>query len=365
MKLTLNWSENMADETDDISQDLGAAWEAAEAAQAAEAGQDDDAAELDTAGQPVVELAGGEPEQEQPEPGSQDQPAGDFPAGGDGAQAEADPNAGPAAAQDDGPPKGLSPAAREAWKDTPKAIQEDIRKREADFEAGIQRYAEDAKRVQQMDTVLQPYQQLFALNGGPQNTLPGVLQTAAILQMGSEQQKAQTIYNLMTQFNVPVQAVDDLLVGKQVNPQVRQNDQLNQMLDQRLAPLTNFVNQFQQAQQTQDQQAQQAAQQALAEFAKTHEFYEDVKGDMADLIEMASRRGQALSNEDAYNKAVQLHPQISQILTARQSQESVQRKKLAAKPLHGGQTGEPGTAPTDSRTADIENAWDMVADAGG
>jgi hypothetical protein len=69
----------------------------------------------------------------------------------------------------DSPPPGLSPAAREDWDKTPQSVKDDLVKREKDFAAGIQKYAESAKRAEAMDRTLAPYAQLFAINGGPQN----------------------------------------------------------------------------------------------------------------------------------------------------------------------------------------------------
>ena len=45
-------------------------------------------------------------------------------------------------------PSSLPPAAREAWGDTPDAVKAAVAKREKDYEAGIMKYADNAKRAQ-------------------------------------------------------------------------------------------------------------------------------------------------------------------------------------------------------------------------
>ena len=86
----------------------------------------------------------------------------------------------PVAEESTGAPLGLSPEAREAWNDVPDAVKADITKRENDYAAGIEKHRANTQRVQAMDRSLQPYAQLFAMNGGAGQTLPALLQTASI-----------------------------------------------------------------------------------------------------------------------------------------------------------------------------------------
>ena len=251
----------------------------------------------------------------------------------------------------DEPPRSLSPAAREAWKDVPDAVKGEIQKREADYEKGIMKYAQNAKRAEQMDRVMAPYSQFFAMNGGAAQTIPGVLQAASVLQMGSPQQKAQTVAGMIKQFGVDIQTLDSLLVGEQ--PQ-QQGPDINQLVDQRLQQYHQQQHQQQLAQQ------QQGIQTELQQFASdpNNEFYNDIKMDMADIIEMAANRGQQLTLKEAYDRACMMNPQISQILSSRQSQAAVNTKRRAAVSVSGAPGGPGGTeAPTDIRSA-LEHAWD-------
>ena len=262
------------------------------------------------------------------------------------------------------PPRSLSPAAREAWNQTPEPVKQDIAKREADYANGIQKYAENAKRAQQMDATLAPYSQLFAMNGGPQNTLPGLLQTAALLQMGSSAQQAQTIANLVRQFGVSVKDLDNALVGQGPTPETQQNSQFEQMLEQRLAPIQQTLGQFQQHQQQQFNAEQQEISSEVDRFAADpeNEFYNDVKLDMADLMDMAANRGRNMSMKDAYDRACQMHPHISQILLSLASSAASANKLQAASVLSGDPSGERATAAPTGMNAQLNAAWDSVAD---
>ena len=122
----------MDNEATSMSDDLDAAWEESAENSAEEA------PELSLATEQEAEVA---PVEAEAEPVAEAEPA---------AEAEQ------AVEAEDVPPKSLSLAAREAWKDTPKAVRDDIAKREADVEKGMRKYGEDAHRAQNMDKVLPP-----------------------------------------------------------------------------------------------------------------------------------------------------------------------------------------------------------------
>lgn len=97
----------------------------------------------------------------------------------------------------------------------------------------------------------------------------------------------------------------------------------------------------------------------IQQFANdpANEFYSDVQGDMADIMDMAAARGQKLGLKEAYDKACLMHPTISQITQNRQAQAAVQQKRQAASSIHGGPGGAQVTQP-GSITAALNDAWD-------
>lgn len=256
------------------------------------------------------------------------------------------------------PPVGLSLEAREEWANTPPAVQAAIAKREKDYEAGIVKYAENAKRAEAMDQSLQPYQQLFAMNGGVGNTLPGLLQTASMLQMGSGPQKAQAVANIIKQFGVDIRSLDNMLVGDAPPAEAQQQDQVQQAVQQAIQPYQQMMNQMQTNQQQQVQHAQQQVNEEVNTFAADHEFYNDVRADMADLLDMATNRGRQMSMEEAYKTACSAHPQISKIVSARAAQESVAEKRKAASSIRGNPGGQMGGAAPGSVADALNEAWD-------
>jgi hypothetical protein len=156
---------------------------------------------------------------------------------------------------------------------------------------------------------------------------------------------------------VDIKTLDGMLSGKGAPPEAQQQSQLDQLLQQRLAPIQQQLQQYQQREQQQLQQEQQQIQSELSQFAAQHEFYQDVSQEMADLLEMAANRGRQMSLEEAYNIACSTNPQINKIMTARTSQQAQQQRRAAASSVRssapaGGQT------PPEDRMAALNAAWD-------
>ena len=252
-------------------------------------------------------------------------------------------------------------ATREHWGKLPKEVKAEIMKRERDFAVGIQRYSENSKRAELMDRALQPFQQYFAMNGNqPGQTIQQLLQTASVLQMGAPGQKAQMVAQLINQFGVDIQTLDNLLAGEEPPPEAQQQQHVQQAIQQAVAPYQQMLNQFQQAQVRQRQAQAQAAGSEIQKFAadSKHEFYNDVRADMADLLDMAANRGINLTLKDAYDRACMMHPEISRVITSRRQQEQLRNKRRAATSISGSPAGSAGSAPPDSIAAALEYAWE-------
>lgn len=271
-----------------------------------------------------------------------------------------EPNVAVAADESDKPPVGLAPAAREAWKDTPKAVREAVAKRERDFANGIKTYAENAKRAELMDRALAPFQQYFAMNGQPAGQqVASVLQTAALLQMGSPIQRAQKVAELIQQFGVDISTLDTILSGAQ--PQAQPQNNVHQIVQQAVAPYQQFMTEFQRQQQARQQQEVGKIHTTVAQFAAdpTNEFYHDVKMDMADLMDLAAQRGQDLSLAEAYKRACAMNPNVSQVLEARTASQNIQQRRKAAVSVSGSPGGATAYA-ADSLRGAIEQAWESA-----
>ena len=333
-------------EPDSITADLAAAWDASE---------DDNGAE--------AENAVSEPEIQREEVEGQGQGQAAEEGNEEGIRQDQEPEnpVSENTESNEKPPVGLSLEAREAWKDTPDAVKADIAKREKDYASGIEKHRINTERVRGMDESLRPFGQLFAMNGGgPSATLMPLLQTASLLQLGSPQQKAEAAANIIRQFGVDIQTLDNMLVGQAPSPEVQQQSQMEQMFNERLGPLQQQLGVYKQREQQAQQQYTAQVGQQINDFGASHEFYSDVQSDMADLLEMAANRGRQMSMDEAYNTACAAHPQIAKIISGRQSQQTVQSKRNAASSIHGTSGGSMAASAPNSVAAALNDAWDSA-----
>ena len=336
--------------------DLASAWDASEEDTNAEAIQTDEVSEPEVEPDSGAEFSGRGRSDEEPD-GVHEGAVRQSGEHADGADSGGQENEG---ASLETPPRSMSPAAREQWKDTPDAVRQEFARIDQRMEGMAQKYGRDAQRAQQMDRALAPFSQLFAMNGGPGETLPGLLQTASVLQMGAPQQKAEMVANIIKQFGVDINTLDNLLVGEAPPPEVQQQTQVQQAVQQAVAPYQQTLSQLQAQQQYAAQQSQQEVASEVDAFARQpeNEFYHDVKADMADILDMAANRGIEMDLKTAYDRACLMNPEISKIIQTRQGAQSTQQKRRASSSIHGTPGGEGDVAAPNSIAAALNDAWD-------
>jgi len=324
-------SDEVEVEEDSINMDLAAAWEASGA------GDEADEAPVETTEEVVAEA----------------------PAVAQGEFSES----APVVAEEGKPPQSLSPEARERWKDTPPEVQAEFARMDQRIEGMAQKYGQSYQRMQNMDRSLAPYSQYLQMNGGPGQTIQSLLQTGSLLQMGTPHQKAAMTAQLIKQFGVDISTLDSLLVGQAPPAEVQQRSQLEQMFNERLQPIQRQLQTYQQREQYEQQLQQQQIRSELDKFRQDHEFYNDLRADMADLMDLAANRNRQMSYEEAYNIAASNHPTISKIIASRGSQETVNRKRNAAVSISGSPGGDTSSASGNSIASALNDAWDAVGRA--
>jgi hypothetical protein len=328
-------------EDDSIAASLEAAFEAH--------GGDD---EGETATQNEVDAVVDAPsEGESPEAGGEDTPKIDTPADTP-ADTEAQPDL-------DTAPSSLPPAAREAWKDAPEAIKAAVAKREKDYEQGILKYSADAKRANEMDTALRPFEQYLGMNGGTAH-IGDLMRTGATLQMGTQIQKAQQISDLINQYGIDINTLDGLLSGNGAPQGAQQNDEVSRQIQAAMQPYEKMMQDNQRREQDSQHQSEQRVQSEIGTFSSdpANEFYADVRSDMADILDAAAKHGTEMSLKQAYDRACLIHPEISNVITARNSQQDLGAKRNAASSINGTRGGTTNATPTGSIRETLSHVYD-------
>ena len=259
------------------------------------------------------------------------------------------------------------PKEREAWSKIPRNLQEKIRAREQETSALMQNTAEARRTHEEFSKLSQQYGAVLSGIAGnnPIEVAGTLFNTVANLRMGSPIQKAQIIADMISNFGVDINTLDSAIVGQAPPPEQQQDSQLERMLAERLAPFEQMMGQQNAYAQQQKVQQQEAANTEVATFAQNAEFFNDVRQDMADLVDMADKRGYQITMQEAYDKACALKPEIQAVLTERQQRQSlmagnssIANKRLAASSVNGRQIGGGGGSSAMSMRDTIASAWD-------
>ena len=283
---------------------------------------------------------------------------------------QAGPKSEPKPAREDRAPQSWKPETREHWKTLPPEVRGEIARREGEFARAMQETAEQRRFSDAVMKTIAPYEHFIkAENSNPIQAIDNLMATAARLRTGTAPELAQLVSGLINQFGVGrfgpgfIEALDQALVGQTPKEDPREVA-IRRQLEQEIAPVRQFMTEVQQMKQQQEAMQQQAAGSEVQGFLANHEFAMDVKDDMADLIELASKRGREMSLEEAYDRACRAHPEIGKIFAKRdQASQAASRNQVAQKARAASVSvgGAPTPQPSRSGGADIrsalENAW--------
>jgi len=262
--------------------------------------------------------------------------------------------------EEDKAPASWTPGSREQWANIPEGVRGEIAKREKELQRSLNDTAQARQFTEYFREQVSPYEGMFRAQGVDAITgIGNVLQTAAQLQMGTPVQRAQAAANVIQQFGVDIATLDDLLVGNM--PKSAPNEEVAQLQAQ-LYQMQQYVQQQQHGQQQQTYQQQQKINQETQEFLAKNEFANDLRGVMADFMDVAELQGRQMTLKQAYDSALATRPDIQEIVTNRGTSKNNQRavagaRRAAASVPQSHGTGAGPSAPTTTREA-LLAAWD-------
>jgi hypothetical protein len=256
------------------------------------------------------------------------------------------------------PPQSWKPGAREAWAHLPAEVRAEVYRREKEAARVVQETAQARQVTEFVGKLQQQFAPALQAEGVDALTAAGnLMNLASRLRFGTRVEKAQLAAQIITNYGVDVDALAMVLDGRQ--PQQAQQQQ-QMMTDPRVDQLLASLQGLQQ------QREQAVVERAVSEvetFGSSKDFFEDVREDMADLLEVAARRGIDLSLEQAYERACQMNPEVSKVLAARAAaqnagtaRQSTQRARAAASSVRGTPSQVSTAAQPDTLRAAIEAA---------
>jgi len=242
------------------------------------------------------------------------------------------------------PPVDWPAEVKAKFGDADPAIQEAVVARERHINQTLEETAQVRREHQEFSQMIAPYGPLLQAEGvqNPMAAVKGLLDTTAQLMMGTPAQKAQRVAQLIQHYGVDIATLDQVLVGE--NPVDPQMSSIEQMINQRLAPVDQLLQRVHQTEQQSQYQAQEEAGQTIEQFAQDpkHVHFDSVRDTMADFLDMAAQRGQNMTIDEAYQRACLADPQIAPLVTQQFQQQAasanagtIAGKRNAASSIHG------------------------------
>lgn len=298
------------------------------------------------------------------------------------AVAEADPAAAEAVAPEkefsvDKAPQSWRAAQKQKWAELPTDVRQEVIRREREITRTLGETAQARQFVNEFTKTIQPFEARIRSAGiHPLAAVSNLVQSDYFLSTAPTQQRAQFMAKLIKDYGIDVQALDAALAGT-VQAADPVAEQVERMLQERLSPLQQFLAQQQAQQQAAAAQESQRVAMTVEQMAADNVKYphfDQVREDMADLVEIQAKKGLYLSLEQAYNRAIAMNPEISQkvaqqekanadTVAARMAHARAQKAQKASLSVGGAPSGKASGASVASgdRRAQIEAAFEQAA----
>ena len=257
----------------------------------------------------------------------------------------------------DRPPTSWKKEAKGEWAALPLHTRQEVHKREAEINRVLQQSAPDRQLAEQFKQTVTPFMARIQANGiDPVTAAKNLFEADHRLATGHPRDRAAYMAELIVEYGISIEDLDSALAPlmKGGAPQPAQQGGVDiativqQQLQQALAPI---MQERQQAQQRSQHEVEQTVEQMSLDPKYPH--FEDVRVDMADLVDLFSRRGIYLSLDDAYNRAIRMNPdtygQMERQVTvsaAQQAHQAAQRAKNAGSSISGSPAGGGGQSNT-------------------
>jgi hypothetical protein len=261
------------------------------------------------------------------------------------------------------------------WEALDPDIRQEVMRRERDITKTLGEVSQVRQFANQFSQMIQPFQErLREMKHTPLAAVEALLKTDKLLSSSSPTQRAQYMATLIKDYGVDIRELDNALSGSATTDPV--TSQIDQLLSQRLAPLQEFIASQQAQRRAQEEQAASKVSQTVDQMAQdpAYPHFQDVKEDMADIIDLQAKKGVYITLAQAYNRAIAMNPELSEQMEAQRQVEAsrksaqlanarAQKALQASKSVSGAPTRSvAGASNASDRRALIEAAFDSAVD---
>lgn len=259
------------------------------------------------------------------------------------------------------------------WQNIPRPAQEAILRRELETQQVLSKSGQARSFVQEFGKTISPYAHLIRAQGStPLAAVDNLMRTAANLMTGNEQQKAQIVAEIVTNYAVNPKLLDDALAavfgdGRTPPPNHGQGV-LPPQFAAALRPIHDFMAGVENNRQAYMQRVEADADRAIEAFEASHPHMDILRDEMADHMEFAHSKGRSMTMQQAYDRAMLDHPELKgqgapngggapPDLSAAAS--TLARARRTASSVRGAPAGGGGALPAPkNRREALERAWD-------
>lgn len=268
-------------------------------------------------------------------------------------------------------PQSWRGAQKAKWNTLDPDVRQEVIRREREITRTLSETASARQLASQFHQTIQPFAaRIQSLNVHPLQAIQRLLAADHTLHTGTKAAKATALAKIIADYDVDIEALDNALAGRPQPDPV--DEKVERLLQQRLAPFQRMMTEQQQAQQQRVQQTDQelaTTLQSMADDTEKFPYFNEIRGDMADIVEIQAKKGVYLTLEQAYNRAIAMNPEINQQvsaqreseatkLAARQANERAQKALKASKSVGGSPGGVPsGATDVTDRRATIAAAF--------
>jgi hypothetical protein len=206
-------------------------------------------------------------------------------------------------------PSGWSPKARERWNQIPEDLRSEILRREEDSAKGVRQLQEEVAPMRGFVNTLSPFiQEAFQNAQDPAQYIGSVMVAERALRTGDINSKFEALLSIADQYKIPLREIINKSAGEEV---------LKAPAQQQFQIPPEIQRELEESRRWREQQSRGTSTNAIQEFAAKNEFFEDVREEMALLLEA----GAATDLKTAYEKAIWAKPETREVLLARQAGE--------------------------------------------
>lgn len=274
---------------------------------------------------------------------------------------------------EDKPPQSWRNAPRAKWASLDPEVRSEVMRREKEISRTLSETAQERRVAQSFQQAVQPFLgRIQSMGIEPVQAVHELLKADYTLTTAPKAQRASFMAKLIKDYDIDVVELDRALAGQEPADPVQ--SKVDQLVQERLQPIMKFMEAQNQSTRYQQEQTQKTLAEQIAAMESDPKFseFDAVREDMADIIEVASKRGVYLTLEQAYSRAVAMNPEVSQRVNqrsesqrkseaAREANLRAQKSIAASSSVRGAPGGSiNGVATGNDRRATIEAAFSQA-----